>query len=80
MLAAHSDMPRIRYFGFQQTLKRYYPDMYIPKYKLFIEIKSSWTYRVNEFINIRKKQGCQYLGYDHQIWIMNQNGSIEEII
>lgn len=50
----------------------YYPDFYLPKYNLIIEIKSSYTY--NRFLekNNSKQKACLELGYNH-IFIIDKN-------
>jgi hypothetical protein len=50
----------------------YYPDFYLPKYNLIIEIKSSYTY--DRFLekNNSKQKACLELGYNH-IFIIDKN-------
>lgn len=50
---------------------RYYPDFYIPKDNLIVEVKSSYTYRSNININILKEAYCREVGYKFQFAIYN---------
>lgn len=40
-------VPHIKYF-YDNKLRTYYPDFYIPKDNLIIEVKSEWTFNVNK--------------------------------
>jgi hypothetical protein len=50
----------------------YYPDFYLPKYNLIIEIKSSYTYERFLEKNNSKQKACLELGYNH-IFIIDKN-------
>jgi uncharacterized protein YlaI len=49
----------------------YYPDFYLPKYNLIIEIKSQYTYNYDINQNISKKEGCINKGYNFLFIIDN---------
>lgn len=56
---------------------RYYPDIYIPKDNLIIEVKSKYTY--NGFIgwyttNLLKRQTCIDAGYNFEFMIFDKSG------
>lgn len=53
----------------------YHPDFYIKKINLIIEIKSDYTYRIQENKNLSKKMACEKLNYDF-IFIINKNYDI----
>jgi hypothetical protein len=58
----------------------YYPDFYLPKYNLIIEIKSSYTYERFLEKNNSKQKACLELGYNH-IFIIDKNyGELNGII
>jgi hypothetical protein len=63
---------RIRYQTLDNKYHFYYPDFYLPKYNLIIEIKSSYTY--DRFLekNNSKQKACLELGYNH-IFIIDKN-------
>lgn len=48
---------------------RYYPDLYIEKYNLVIEVKSEYTYRQNKEINELKKLACLDAGLNFKFMI-----------
>jgi hypothetical protein len=48
---------------------RYYPDFYIPKNNLIIEVKSSFTYKVNLKINLLKEKATKKVGYKYKLFI-----------
>jgi len=58
---------------------RYYPDIYIPKKNLIIEVKSKYTY--DGFIgwyniNLLKRQACIDAGYNFQFMIFDKDGNL----
>jgi hypothetical protein len=73
-----ADMPEIWYFESEQPskIKRYFPDIYIPKDNLILEIKSTWTFEKNKSEVFDKKKATQYLGYNYEIWIISPKGEI----
>jgi hypothetical protein len=73
-----TDMPEIWYFNSEQPskIRRYFPDIYIPKDNLIIEIKSTWTFEKNKSEVFDKKKATQYLGYNYEIWIISPKGEI----
>jgi len=60
------DMPQFWYY-YQDKKKRYFPDIYIPKEKLVIEVKSNYTNSCNEEINQLKFQSVIDNGYDFRL-------------
>jgi hypothetical protein len=71
-------IPRIEY---ENTVKNrisiYYPDLYIPKENLIIEVKSSWTYKADYELNILKRDACINQGYNFQFWICSDSEVLE---
>jgi hypothetical protein len=52
--------------------KKYYPDIYIPKDNLIIEVKSNWTYSgTAECLanNLLKEKACKDAGYNFRFMI-----------
>jgi hypothetical protein len=59
---------------------RYYPDFYIPKHNLIIEVKSERTFSLDdkkEKISETKLM-CNFLSYNFELWILNEKGDILE--
>ena len=52
--------------------KIYYPDFYIPKYNLIIEIKSMYYYNLHTEMNLAKQKACIEQGYNF-IFIIDKN-------
>lgn len=67
-------------YTFNNKNKRYFPDFYIQKYNLIVEIKSSYTYNRHKEQNISKEKECISQGYNF-VFIINKNYSeFEKII
>lgn len=75
-----SKMPRLIYFN-PQTKKEsiHYCDFYLPKMKLFIEVKSTFTYKSDYSKNIAKMAAALIAGYDYHIWICSKTNILETI-
>jgi len=56
------------------TIHKYYPDIYIPKEHQIIEVKSRWTLEYNRNLNIRKQKMCLEKGFQFSFMIYNQKG------
>ena len=50
----------------------YHPDYYLPKFNLIVEIKSKYTYELELYQNMAKRQACLDEGYDY-IFIIDKN-------
>lgn len=65
------EMPEIWYKGLDEKEHRYFPDFYIPKYNLIIEVKSMFTYLVEENKNKLKFEAVKELGYNFKLKVYN---------
>ena len=54
----------IEYYDENGAKHRYTPDIYIISENRIIEVKSSWTYQINQDINERKREACIKKGHD----------------
>ena len=61
------EVPRISYIK-NNTIKYYFPDIYIPHENFIIEVKSTWTYNCKKDNIQLKKQACKDLGFRYEIW------------
>lgn len=61
-------VPHIQY-TFEGKLRRYYPDIFIPKLNRIIEVKSPYTWQKYLEKNLAKKQACLDAGYDFLVVI-----------
>ena len=68
------NMPEIWYFD--NKYRRYYPDIYIPKDNLIIEVKSIYTYEKNFNEVNTKRLATQALGYTFKMIIFDKYGNI----
>ena len=58
-----SDIPKIWYKGKDEKWHRYYPDFYIPKDNLIIEVKSTFTFLNNLKVNQLKRKATKENGF-----------------
>jgi hypothetical protein len=72
------DMPEI-WYKYKNVKRRYFPDIYIPKENLIIEVKSLWTYNRYLIKNIHKALAVRKDGYNYEFWIMDKK-KLEYII
>jgi hypothetical protein len=70
IITDRKDIPRIQY-ELNNKNKYYFPDIYIPKDNLIIEVKSTWTYNKWNNINILKSDASKKSGYNYEFWIYN---------
>lgn len=70
---------KIKYF-INDVEHYYFPDFFIPKYNLIIEVKSMYYYKLNENINILKKEYTINSGYNFLFIIDKDYIELEKII
>jgi len=64
------EIGKIWYFN-DGKKRRYFPDIFIKSKNKIIEVKSKYTYEVNEEINLLKKDACLKNEYDFDFMIIN---------
>jgi len=79
IISYRHSIPKIIYKNINGSSHRYYPDLYIPKQNLIIEVKSQWTFKNKSENNLLKKQTCLDLGYNFQFWICSDKEVLEII-
>lgn len=63
----------ISYADENGVTRRYFPDFYIPKYNLIVEIKSSWILKIQKESRVKCKEvGTRLAGYNFHM-ILNNN-------
>lgn len=67
-----SDQPPVIKYAYKNKVRKYYPDFYIEKHNLIIEIKSTWWFDTYKEQNLSKQQACKDLGYEI-VFIMDKN-------
>lgn len=76
IIVGKGNMPEFWYN--ENGKKRYFPDFYIPKENLIIEVKSCWTYSGKSewsTTNHLKKQSCIDNGYKYLLMLYNNPGT-----
>lgn len=73
IVTVRSEIPKVIY-EVKFKKHRYFPDIYIPKDNLIIEVKSLWTYKHKLFINILKALAVRKLGFQYEVWIFDKKG------
>jgi len=68
-------MPKINY-NEGDKIRRYFPDVYISKENLIIEVKSTWTYEKDKIRNLLKRQACLDAGYNFKFMIFDKDGNL----
>jgi hypothetical protein len=69
------NVPEIWYIDNNNTKHRYYVDIFIPSQNKCIEVKSTYTYRKDEQVNIIKQNAAKNLGYNFEFWIYDNKGN-----
>jgi len=70
-----NNVPEIWFFDKNNTKHRYYVDIFIPSQNRFIEVKSTYTYKRDEQINLLKQEASKKLGYNFEFWIYDNKGN-----
>lgn len=65
------------YYEFEESRKRYYPDIFIPKENLYIDVKSEYTLNIDYNKNICKQNSVISSGFKFEFWKLDPNGSLE---
>jgi hypothetical protein len=63
-------------YTYNNKTHRYFPDIYIKSENLIIEVKSSWTYKKKNEINLLKRKICLDKHYNFSFWVFDKNKSI----
>jgi hypothetical protein len=72
---SYKDMPILRYTSPDGISRRYYPDAYIKKDNLIVEVKSDWTNKTTKYLNL-KEAAVIDAGYNYRKMIFNRKGEL----
>lgn len=75
----HKEIGLIKY-KWNNTIKKYYPDIYIKSENKIIEVKSPFTFNLKEDINYAKKDACILMGLNFSFMIIDPLGKNIKII
>lgn len=67
------------FYDYENKIKRYFTDIYIPKNNLMIEVKSIYTMECDIDINLAKRKACLEQGFDFQFWIFDKKQNLQII-
>jgi len=74
------NVPTIWYIGNDGKNHRHYVDIFIPTENRCIEVKSTWTAKLNEHNIYLKQQAAKQLGYNYEIWIYDEKKQLVNCI
>jgi len=72
------NVPTIWYNDLTNKKHRYFVDIFIPSQNRCIEIKSTWTAKVNNHSIFLKQKAGKEMGYLYEIWVYDSKGNIVE--
>jgi DNA repair protein RadC len=72
------NVPTIWYDDVDGKRRRHYVDIFIPSQNRCIEVKSTWTAKLNNHTIFLKQEAAKKLGYKYEIWIYNSKGELVE--
>jgi hypothetical protein len=78
ILTGCKNVPTIWYDDLDGEKHRHYVDIFIPSQNRCIEVKSTWTAKLNNHTIFLKQEAAKKLGYNYEIWIYNTKGEIVE--
>jgi hypothetical protein len=73
-----TNVPTIWYEGSDGKKHRHFVDFFIPSQNRCIEVKSTWTAKINHIAVFLKQDAAKKLGYKYEIWIYNSKGELVE--
>jgi hypothetical protein len=75
IIVGAKNVPQIKFIGPDGNSHRYYVDIFIPSQNKCIEVKSTYTYKKDEQINILKQEAAKNLGYNFEFRIYDNKGN-----
>jgi hypothetical protein len=78
IMTSKRDVPEIWYMDSDFVVRRYYMDIHIPKENRVIEVKSTWTVKLNPDVIERKLQACHNAGFVTDTWTFDKKGALVE--
>jgi hypothetical protein len=78
ILTGCKNVPTIWYNDVNCKKHRHYVDIFIPSQNKCIEVKSTWTIKMEKDNIFLKQSTAKELGYSYEIWVYNNKGDIVE--
>ena len=69
------NVPEIWYNDIIGKKRRHYVDIFIPSHNKCIEVKSTWTFKIQKEIVLLKQLHAKEMGYLYEIWIYDNKGN-----
>lgn len=77
------NLPVFTYVDHRRHIRKYYPDIYIPKENKIIEVKSRWwwdgngseKYKTRLTNNLKKRQAVLDKGYNYEVWLFTDKNN-----
>ena len=73
------NVPTIWYIDYNEKKRRHFVDIFIPSQNRCIEVKSTWTAKLNSHTIFLKQKAAKELGYKYEIWIYDTNKTKVEL-
>jgi hypothetical protein len=67
------NVPTIWYIDYNEKKRRHFVDIFIPSQNRCIEVKSTWTAKLNNHTIFLKQKAAKELGYKYEIWVYDSN-------
>ena len=74
-----TNVPTIWYNDENGKKRRHYVDIFIPSQNRCIEVKSTWTAKLNNHTIFLKQKAAKELGYKYEIWVYDNNKTKVEL-
>lgn|SRR6476620_7821564 len=72
--ADYIELTKNLFKNIDNKIKFFTPVSFFPKHNKIIEVKNTWTYKINLIKNIMKALTTRKLGYDFEFWIYDNKG------
>ena len=70
------NVPVIQYVDSTGSKRKYFPDIFVSSTNTLFEVKSEYTFIVDEEVNLLKHHYAKQAGFKHVIVILNKDGEI----
>jgi hypothetical protein len=78
IIVERTKVPEIWWVDDDNKRRRYYTDIHIHSKNLIIEVKSTWTYKIEEKITQQKLLAAKELGYNTLLWVFDYKHNLVE--
>jgi len=79
IITGSKNVPIVWYNDAADKKHRHYVDIYIPLQNKCIEVKSTWTFKMQKETIFLKQNAAKEVGYLYEIWVYDNKGNKVEI-